>query len=376
MLHEKKCCLQWHTILFLFTILAVGFLSTPPHAMSYSWSNLTDFKGIDGYNLFLSGNLTYYKSDVEGRVAVKGDVKLNNFSIGLEAADSQFSLVAGGDIVAGDIDGIIGGGSVNNGGIFSSGKVDLAHTAVNGDLYACGDVHINETSVAGNLKSCGSVTRENSSVTGTEQETLSNLDPPIDFDDISLSEIEEAILNYSYNSPVIDLALQESGEILASFEEPGTYRVDVNATDLENTWGLKVKASRGSTVVINVKNDLRGNQNDALTIANKAFELSGGLTSQDILFTLTGFDEVVINHVGILGSILAPEARINFYEGVMEGNLMAMNLEGGENTVNGVHGGQINLPVPEPGTLLMVIIGALGLIAFKSTLMRGRGLRA
>ena len=52
------------------------------------------------YNLFVLGDMNVHSSDVEGRVAVKGDTSLTSYSVGVKAPASSVNLVVGGNLSA------------------------------------------------------------------------------------------------------------------------------------------------------------------------------------------------------------------------------------------------------------------------------------
>ena len=80
---------KWLLISYLFFFL---FCTNNSFAVSYSWSSLADFQGMDRYSLFLKGNLRYFNSDIQGRVAVGGNAKLKAFKIGEKAERVNIAL--------------------------------------------------------------------------------------------------------------------------------------------------------------------------------------------------------------------------------------------------------------------------------------------
>ena len=72
----------------------------------------------ENYNVFLSGDMSSTGSDTEGRLAAGGNVTLQNYSVGLLSAPTEYSLVSGGSTS-------YGSGSVKNGGVFTGGNLDI-----------------------------------------------------------------------------------------------------------------------------------------------------------------------------------------------------------------------------------------------------------
>ena len=381
------------------------FIPSDIFAVTYSWSSLTDFKGIDQFNLFLKGDLKYFRSDVEGRVAVGGNAELKGFDIGLKAPKNDFNLIVGGELAAGGL-GNGEGGQVNNGGIYargdiklqrvglpqgnveSKGKIELEQVTVNkgdvkaknaisfknaatgnGNVESGGDVNLKDSTVSGDVKAAGNVSLDNSGVTGTiisQQSGFSpSVDDPFDFDIVDLESISNNLL-HSTNGNITGIG---TGSILLECNNPLVCYFNISASVIENAGFFEIKASNDKTVVINVTGN---NSNDKdLTVANIGFRLLGGIRSPNILYNFVGFDFVLMHNLGLPGSILAPNASIDFYEGNMEGVLMAYNLTGGSWN-NNIRGGQINVPVSEPFTIFMVLTGLIFLAVFYRCMRGGK----
>ncbi len=165
---------------FSFIILTVW--SGPGWCATYGWAGLADFGCVTDYNLFLTGDLGYRNSDIQGRAAVGGDARMTSFSVGEKAAPADYSLVVGGNLRAGGR-GDSAGGQVNNGGILAGGNVKLRRVGVpqgdvvsggnlklksltveNGDAEANGNVRISEAYVAGDVTSGRNVRLKSSTV--------------------------------------------------------------------------------------------------------------------------------------------------------------------------------------------------------------------
>jgi len=76
------------------------------------YSDLARFHGIDQSNLFLTGDLQYYRSDIQGRAAVGGSARLKSFSMGEKAGQNDYSLIVRGNLEAGG-PGDAEGGQIN-----------------------------------------------------------------------------------------------------------------------------------------------------------------------------------------------------------------------------------------------------------------------
>ncbi len=348
-------------------LIIVGLsISGQALGLAYSWSGLTDFHGIDNFNLFLTGDWNYRKSDVEGRAAVGGSVNIKRFSIGEKAGRTDYSLIAGGRIDAGGT-GDAEGGQVNNGGIYAGGGVNIKRVGLpTGDIVSKGDISVTQTTLEdGNVRTASDkVTLDKVGMTkGTITKKDNAITPPFDFDAINLSEMANNF--YTEGTALTYDNSRNKGKLLVAdcYNRSGTYYFNVYGSVFENAWGFFINAPADTTVIINVRENT-SDESDALTISNMDFRLSGGIRAGNILYNFINFKKITMHHIGLFGSILAPGANINFYEGIMTGTLMAKNLTGGS-YYDGTNGGQINsvsVPVPEPPTNIMILPGILILL--------------
>ncbi len=350
------------------TSLIVALLFSREGLCNYSWTTLADFKGIDQFSLFLRGDFYYYRSDIEGKVAVKGDAYLKSFSIGKKAKKSDFTFIVNGKLNAGGLSDA-DGGEIYNGGVYagsgatfqrvtvteseliSKGNVSLTQLTLKNSIEAEGDVTINQAVVEGDVHAKGSVTLLNGSqVHGTLTENDNNLtvNPPFDFNSVNLVNIANELYKDGTDIGVVD------GKISINVINSGTYYFDINADDFGGNWYLfSINAPAESTIVIDIIGDP-----DDIILAYKDFKISGGITAEDIIFNFIDEDGNLTiemhNNSQIYGSILAP-GNIIFYDASIKGSIMAKNFL--EPPI-GHNSGQINV-VPIPSTLLFLLSSLL-----------------
>jgi len=340
----------------------IGYLTLAwPYA--YSWKHLANFGPLTDFNLFLTGDFYYERSDVEGQVAVKGDATLKSFSIGLKAPPTPYTFIVGGNANLGG-PGEAEGGQINNGGLWVGGNAFLQRvglpqgdiitngtltlkdlTVENGSVIVSGDVNLERVTIEGNLVSNGNININNSSIHGNITSSLPNIEPPINFSAINLQQLASEILD---SNNFFDIGTDKEGKIYIDLDKCNglVCYLDIDEIDFEDAWGIWLESSSPKTAIIHVSPD---NQSDnKLNIAYKDFKLLGNISNLNILYIFDSFQEIEMHHIGLQGSILAPGASINFYEGVMYGSLFGNNLFSLPNQ----RGGQINIPVPEPISFL------------------------
>jgi len=153
-------------ITFLLSLILV-FSSSPAWSAVYGWAGLADFDYVADYNLFLTGDLGFRNSDIQGRAAVGGNARLTSFSVGETAMLSDYSLVVGGNLRAGG-KGDSAGGQVNNGGILAGGNVNLRRVGLpQGDIVSGGNMKLKSLTVEnGHVEANGNVRISNAYVAG------------------------------------------------------------------------------------------------------------------------------------------------------------------------------------------------------------------
>lgn len=350
------------------------------------------------YNAFIFEDYTGYYSDVEGSLAVGGNLVVNDFDVGLQLSPdlTTSSLFVGGDIaytngkirngqttVSGNIvansvefegavnaadnatitESTVLSGDVNAGGVFTS-----ANAQVNdGDINA-GSVQLTNTSVEnGNISSVGSVALVSSEVTdgsitagGTvvldlnstaSDGIIADAVTPASIDNIDFDAIESeikaqslAFADMTANGSTTfycqgDTSCADStnvdGIVFSGDDSINIYDIDADWLSVANK-SITYDFSTTSYNIINVTGDavdlfntgffntaFAGQYQDNDQNANYRHD---GTYTNNILFNFVDATSVTIQSIGVKGSILAPYADIAFYNGHVDGNLIASSV--------------------------------------------------
>lgn len=346
--------------------------------------------GIAGkFNAFILGDMQGYHSDVEGRLAVGGDLTLENYSIGLQLSNSR-----------GKRDDLI----VRDNATFTNGRIYSGNAVVGGDNNIDSQYNENDPDSG----SVGLYRGENpSDPSGTVIES-DNL--PLNFDQIGneLRTKSEAWGDWTPNGTVTK---DEHGNIQFTGEgKKAVFNLCDGDTEQQHALcenGLVDVNSflfdipRYTTAIINVFNtdvtlshlgfhhmaiarrgengELRGEHNKMPDNQPRVFRHNGELTNR-ILFNFVNATSLNMNAIGFKGSVLAPKAAVNFYNGHIDGNLIGGSLTAPDlsgMTWNHVRderkelftAGQFNnyrfMDVPAPSTLSAFALGLL-LLGFRT----------
>lgn len=382
------------------------------------------------YNAFIFENFEGERSDVEGRLAVGGEMNVTDFNVGLLLSPdvSESALSVGGNLhfTRGDVHGgpttvsgmVFGSeltfdnalnaqqtvnlinSTVESGGITSQGDVKLGNSKVvsgdvhantvklggpnsvydsvsntseygsqvaNGNVFAESNVELDSSEVNGvvTLNDVNNFTALNgSSAAAVEQDTVSKaVVENVDFNAIA-SEVtaqSQAFASMRSNGTTTLTCTDANDPNTAVVcSDPNTAKVntitfsgsdDINIYDVDSSWfsaankGIVYDFSTTSYNIINVYGESvelfnTGFFNTAFTQENEYFRENGqyrdndnnkgqrhdGLYTNNILFNFVDADFLTLHSVGVKGSVLAPYAELSFYNGHVDGNVIANSL--------------------------------------------------
>ncbi len=244
--------------------------------LSVATSSL-NFGVAKDFNLFVLENVFQPSSDTEGKVAVGKDAFFANYSIGDKLPNSN-----------GTEDILIVGRNLT----FLSGRV------YNGNVVY------------------GDTTNLPISTVSVEEGTIRK-DSVIDFVAASayLNALSNTLSSYSVNGT----DTMQWGGIFMNGTNPFVNVFNISGNDLSVANNVEIKTPSGAVAIVNVS----GNK----------IVWSGGLSlvgtdKQNVIFNFYEADTLKLQYIGILGSILAPNAHVNFVSGVQEGQMICKSLEG------------------------------------------------
>jgi choice-of-anchor A domain-containing protein len=251
------------------------------------------------YNLFVLGDFNGYYSDVEGKVAVKGNATVNGYAVGQKASSGD-NLVVGGNLTVGS-----SGGS-------TSGKVVVGGTVTTPSWggYSSGGI----TSGAATL--------------------------PVDFaaEITRLTWLTSELKSYSTTGTIE----QKWGQMFFTGTDPVLNVFNVTAAQMASSNTFHVNVTPGSQVLFNVSGT-------SASMQNAGFDLQG-VDSSKILYNFYEATSLSFSSIGVLGSVLATNAAYNGSWGNVNGQMVVQSFNAPTQINYSPYGGTL-LSMSQPITM-------------------------
>lgn len=274
--------------------------------INYSQVNnsTVDLGPAKGFNLFVLEDLTQPSSDTEGKVAVGGDAYLSGYSVGDKL--NGFS----GDVLIVDHKLTYVSGSVYNGNVVYGSSTNLPQLSV---------------SIVDGILDQGH---------------------PINFAGAKsyLLGLSSSLSNYTSNGS----ASIEYGGITLNGSDPYLNVFSVKGSDLSAANNVEINAPNGSVVVVNI-NGSEVKWSGGLTI--------NGTTNAFTLFNFFEASKLKISGIDVRGTILAPQADLDFPAGLISGQAIVKSMTGTGQFNNILFLGNIPV-VPKITNIATIISGA------------------
>jgi choice-of-anchor A domain-containing protein len=303
------------------------------------------------FNTFVYQNNTQFNTDAEGRVAVGGNANfLPGYTIASNMGNNTDNLIVRGNLT--------NQWNSVHGGVLVGGDLNWQGPTIFGRVNVNGNANFGNSggTVSGPINVVGAYTAPNYFSPKVVPSTVTAL--PFDFD---------VVQNYLLSMSSSLAALSPNGTTTISFNQVHLQTINplstlvvfnVTGAQLANAAGagLFINAPAGATVIVNVSGATD-------SMSSMGISLSGGVDKQHVLYNFYQASSLTINSIGVLGTILAPNANVNFAGGNIDGTMIAKNLSGsGESHWYPFLGNLPPItPIPEPSTIALAGLGTLGL---------------
>lgn len=261
------------------------------------------------HNLFVAGSMTASGADVEGSLAVGGTLNLNNYSVGI----------------------VLPAWNGTSNTITVGGSMTLTQTMI----------------YRGNARSVGTATTSVVSFTGGG--TVAGFTPSL---------INFASLDTQYGVLSNNLATLSGGGTstnvagaLTLNAGSGLSAYTFSSSSLSALSSITINGSSGATVLVNVTGS-------SPSLQNMGFSLAGGITASHVLFNFPAATTLTVSGIGIRGSILAPNASMNFNNGAIYGQGAVQTFSGNGQWNSAPFTGTLTVPAPSAAAAGLLAIGA------------------
>ncbi|KUP24500.1 choice-of-anchor A family protein [Paenibacillus sp. DMB5] len=240
----------------------------------------TPLPGVAGkYNVFVLGDLKGYHSDSEGRMAAGGNITLTQggYSVGHSLSAAEIS----------EMDSLVAGGNLS----YEMGEVN--GNAVYGGTYT------------GSGKPRGG--------TGTLRKETNVINFVSEFALLRAKSQELAAL--TVNGKTED----NYGNIKLTGTDPVLNVFSVSGSTLTAANELRITAPEGSTAIVNI---------DGTSVTFKNGNGLTGVSQNKVLYNFPQATALRLESIGVMGTVLAPNAAITFNNGQINGSMIGASLEG------------------------------------------------
>lgn len=319
----------------------------PLFLLSAKVAQATTMDPFSYYNVFSAGDIHYSGSDFQGSTGAVGNVSFNNFTLfGLDTAN-QFSLHAGGNVS------ITGG--AHTGSIEAAGNVTLGSLSINGNVYSGGTVaNFGGGTITGDVAAQNIALGQNMTVSG-QKKSGTTYTPYAD-----LGASEAYFLTFSHDAAAMGgtgATLTNSyGKLQTSLLSSGINVLSISSAELNNAHTFVVNGAADAILYINVAGG-------DVSLNSTTWTYSGGITASDVLVNYYEASKLTLSSRNDV-NILAPFADTTFTSGLVTGNLIVGDLEGGGQVNLGHfdHGTPMVQTVPEPSTLALLLVGGVSIV--------------
>ena len=338
---------------------AIAINSFEADAATYSLGEAAD------YNVVVLGDYHLINTDVEGKLAVGGNFTANTFGVGSKLRGNSHgdTLVVGGDIDLSN--GKVYGDAVYGGSATVTSDVGFEFRANDNTIIRRANLSqgtpLNFANLGQNLKDLAQRIAD-AALGATYTKAIQPIAGGLA---TTITGATTSILYEQYGSDVT----------LAKFTgtDPTENVFNVAAGELDTLKKLTFDVPETAKVVINVAGDAMdlggfgfyfGDQ-DCNPGADRTVHMWCRDRSQNIIFNFAQASNLSISEVGWMGSILAPNADIEFNNGHINGTLIAGSLSGtGESHLHLFNSDEPSTSVPEPAGIFALGLLGVGLSRF------------
>jgi choice-of-anchor A domain-containing protein len=294
------------------------------------------------FNVYVINNNTQSGSDAEGRVAVGGNALFGAFSIASSMGASTDNLIVGGNVTNSN--------NTLKGGLLVNGNVTWVNPTITGRVAVNGNANFNGG--GGQIGTPVTVGGTYSAPNYYPMPTVGTTPLPFNFADVSnyLTDLADFLAAEQINGTTTF----NSNNIILTGGDAAFNNFYLTTAQLTAGTGVTINAPAGSTVVVNI-------DGAAATFASQGIFLNG-VDKQHVLYNFHNANTLSMSSIGVLGSLLAPRADVNFGFGNIDGTLIARNLTGPGESHHFLFQGNLPPIVPEPSTLVIICLGSACLL--------------
>lgn len=295
------------------------------------------------FNAYILENMTASHSDVEGTLAVGGDLTAQHYGFGLEVPDNSGKniITVGGDATIRDA-------RIYNGDAVAAGNIDIDASVGLYDINDTNNTHQFYQDTSFDFGAINADLLSTSSLWGAMPDTASTT---INGNGVDVWSIDFTGTS-DFNIFSIDAATLSAADKSIHFNFSTDSLNIINVTgDNVSLFNTGFYGADGSKIIDNQPGVIRHD----------------GTYTNNVLFNFVDATSLSLSSIAVKGSILAPLADTVFYNGHIDGNFIVKSLTSPSGTetgqINDYRFGDITFNVNEPATAILFasVLGLLGL---------------
>lgn len=284
---------------------------------------------LNDFTVFAIENILGQNSDYQGMVGAGGHIELTNFFVGKKDKNC-LSISAGGDVYLSNI--------LVSSNVESRGAVNVHSADIRGFIKAYNNIKVQDAQVTSFIQTPRKMEVVNASVRSKlkSQPQLSASTDHITKELYELSSYYSAQSNNSRLRPNKNIRDEDFIEIEL---KKGLNILNLSAQLFKVHKNLFIHGQDTDQLILQI-------QDEDIELNNLTVHLTGGIEPQQIVWNMAQAKSLFIRNTGhpahgIPGRILAPFARVQFYEGLISGSIWAHSIDY-NHALGPIPSGQVN----------------------------------
>lgn len=284
---------------------------------------------LKDYTVFTIENIFGQKSDYQGLIGAGGSINLMNFFVGKKESHC-LSITAGGDV---NLKNILVASNIE-----SQSSVSIHSADIRGYIKSLTQVRVEDAQVNDLVQAPSRIQIISASVKNKLQ-SRPQLRVRLDSVAQELHNLSNSYSAKSHDPSLRPLKYDRNEDFIEVELKKGLNIVNINQDTFDQHKQLFIHGNANDQLIIQI-------QGEDITLTDLTVHLTGGIEPQQIIWNMAQAKYLFIRNTGhpahgLPGRILAPFARVQFYEGLVAGSIWAYAIDYNHH-LGSIPSGQVN----------------------------------